>query len=98
MESPLAFWSFDTSNGKELLIEGYVREANDTLLDIEDFENHFTYIVIAGVQFFQLERDEAPRQISAIAKQSYDFVLGFQAGKYGCCLMGKDPRNTAASE
>jgi hypothetical protein len=27
-----------------------------------------------------------------------DFVLGFQAGKFTCCVMGKDLRNAAAVE
>jgi hypothetical protein len=92
-ESPLAFWSFDTSNGEQKLLEGYVASVNNTLLDIEDQQNEMTFVLIAGVEFVRLERDEAPHQIIAIAKDSYDFVLGFAAGKYGCCIMGQDLRD-----
>jgi hypothetical protein len=45
------------------------------------------YVVIAGVEFVRLERDEAPYEISDVADESYDFVLSFQPGKYGFCVM-----------
>jgi len=92
-ESPLVFWSYDTSNGEQRLLKGYVSSINGTLLDIEDDQSEMTFVVIAGVQFVRLERDEAPYQISDVADDSYDFVLGFQAGKYGCCIMAKDLRD-----
>ena len=97
-QSPLAFWSYDTSNGEQRLVEGYVAAASLTLLDIEDFDHEHTFVVLAGVNFVQLEREDAPEQIRAVAKDSYDFVLGFPAGKYACCIMAEDVRDKAASE
>ena len=95
-ESWLVFWSYDTSNGAQQLFKGRITSVNLALLDSEDDQNRMTYVVIAGVEFVRLERDEAPYEISGVADQSYDFVLGFQAGKYGCCVMAKDPRSEGA--
>lgn len=95
-ESQLVFWSFDTSNGQERLIEGYVNDVNLAFLEIEPRNGDTIFVVIAGVDFVRLDRDEAPHQITAIAPDSYDFVLGFPAGKYAICIMGKDPRDGAA--
>jgi hypothetical protein len=97
-ESPLAFWSFDTSNGEQRLVDGYVLSVNGTLLEIEDLKDVSTFVIIAGVVFMQLELNDAPPPIRTIAKDSYDFVLGFQAGKYACCVMAKDLRNTVSAE
>ena len=91
-ESPLVFWSWDTSNGEQRLLKGYVSSVNNTLLDIEDDQNEMTFVLIAGVEFVRLDRDEAPHQIMAIADDSFDIVLGFAAGKYACCVMAKDPK------
>jgi hypothetical protein len=91
-ENPLAFWSFDASNGQQR-VKGYVSSINETLLDIEDDQNEMTFVIIADVEFVRLERDEAPHQLSNVAEDSDDFVLGFQAGKYGCCVMAKDLRD-----
>jgi hypothetical protein len=97
-ESPLAFWSIDRTNNEEVSVEGYVTSVNETLLEIESLQDNPTFIVIAGVQFVRLELDEVPPRIRALAKASYDFVLGFQAGKFTCCAMTKDLRDTAATE
>jgi hypothetical protein len=97
-ESPLAFWSIDRTNDEEVSVEGFVASVNETWLEIETFQDNPTFIVIAGVQFVQLELDEVPPRIRALAKGSYDFVLGFQAGKFTCCAMAKDLRNTVAAE
>jgi hypothetical protein len=97
-ESPLAFWSFDTSSGKQLSLEGYVNSINPVWLEIDSLQGESTLVVLIGAQFVQLDLDEAPPPIKAIAKDSFDFVLGFQAGKYACCVMARNPRNTAAAE
>jgi len=91
-ESPLAFWSFDTTNGEQRSVEGYVSSVNGTLLDIESLANEFTYVVIAGVEFTQLEIGDVPTPMKAMIKDSFDFVLGFRAGKYACCVMAQDLR------
>jgi len=39
-----------------------------------------------------------PGRIRALARHSYDFALGFQAGKYTCCVIAKDLRNIVVAE
>ncbi len=97
-ESPLAFWSYDRTNEEQRSIEGYVASVNEAFLEIENFDNEFTFVMLAGVEFLQMELGDAPSPIRDIAKESYDFVLGFQTGKYACCVMAKDLRNTVAAE
>ena len=99
-ESPLAFWSFDNTSGEENLVDGYVRTVNQSLLEIENAEDERITILLLAIvaEFIQLELNDAPTQIRAIAKDSYDFVLGFHAGKYACCVMGKDLRDTVPAE
>ena|ERR1035438_563980 len=97
-ESRLAFWSYDRTNEEQRSIEGYVASVNEAFLEIEDFDNESTFVVLAGVEFVQLELSDAPLPIRAIAQESFDFVLGFQTGKYACCVMAKDLRNTIAAE
>jgi hypothetical protein len=97
-EHPLAFWSIDRTNDEELAVEGYVTLINEAFLEIETLQDTSTVIVIAGVQFVQLDLGEVPPRIRALAKDSCDFVLGFQAGKFTCCVMAKDLRNGAAVE
>lgn len=92
-ESSLVFWSFDTSNGQERLIEGYVNDVNLAFLEIEPRNGDTVFVVIAGVDFVRLDRDEAPHQITAVALDSYDFVLGFSAGKYAICIMATNPKD-----
>ena len=91
-ESQLVFWSYDFSNAEERLIEGYVNDVNLAFLEIEPRNGDTILVVIVDVDFVRLDRDEAPHQITAIAPDSYDFVLGFRAGKHAICIMGKDPR------
>jgi hypothetical protein len=99
-ESPLAFWSHDTTNGQEKLIDGYVHTVTETLLEIENSgdETHTFVLLATVVEFIQLELNDAPTQIRTIAKDSYNFVLGFHAGKYACCVMAKDLRDTVAAK
>ena len=97
-ESPLMFWSIDRTNDEEVSVEGYVASVNETVLEIESLQDKPTFIVIAGVQFVQLELDEVPGRIRALARHSYDFALGFQAGKYTCCVIAKDLRNIVVAE
>lgn len=86
-------WSFDTNNNQERLLEGFVNDVNLAFLEIEPRNGDTIFVVIAGVDFVRLDRDEAPYQITDITPHSYDFVLGFYAGKYAICIMGKDPRD-----
>src|ERR1035438_3336477 len=88
-ESPVTFWSYDTSNGEEKTVEGYVSSVNGTLLDIEDLQNEMTFVLIAGVEFVQMEIDELPDKIKVLAKGSYDFALGFHAGKDAGAPIGR---------
>jgi hypothetical protein len=95
-ESTLVFWSYDRSNGQERLTEAFVNDVSIVFLEIEPRNGDTILVEIFGVDFVKLDRDEAPFQISDIAPESYDYVLGFAAGKYGICIMAKDPRDEAA--
>jgi hypothetical protein len=97
-ERPLVFWSIDRTNDEEVVVEGYVTSVNETLLEIETFQDNPVFMVVAGVQYVQLDLEEVPSRIMAFAKDSCDFVLGFQAGKFTCCVMAEDLRNSVAVE
>jgi hypothetical protein len=97
-ERPLTFWSIDRTNDEEVAVYGYVASVKETLLEIETLQDNPMFIVIAGVQFVQLDLDEVPTRIMALAKDPFDFVLGFQAGKFTCCVIAQDLRNTVAVE
>ena len=95
-ERTLVFWSYDRSNGQERLTEGFVNDVSIVFLEIDPRNGDSFLIEIFGVDFVKLDRAEAAFQISDIAPESYDYVLGFAAGKYGICIMGKDPRDGTA--
>lgn len=90
--SPLAFWSFDTSNGEQRSVEGYVNDVNNVFLEIEMQSDEKILVLLIGVEFTRLELDEIPPPMQEMVKDSYDYALGFPSGKYGCCVMGKDLR------
>ncbi|MGB8538090.1 MAG: hypothetical protein WCD57_16835 [Acidobacteriaceae bacterium] len=45
-----------------------VASVNETLLEIETFQDNPVFIVVAGVQYVQLDLEEVPSRIMAFAK------------------------------